>query len=171
MHIGKEIPEYKKTEFFVDGWNMIEVEEKGTGTKHEIEDFNGEEHMSESENEKYLGQILSSDGTNSANITYRVGKGKGMVDKVENFLLNKPGGKFHFEMVILMRNSYLISSMLSCSESWYDLKDEEIRKLEQCDECLLRKILNCTYQVLYEILDLEIAVLPARYIIMLRRVL
>ena len=171
MHIGKEIPEHKKTDFFVDGWKMIEVEDTETGTKHEIEDFNGEEHMSESENEKYLGQILSSDGTNSKNITYRAGKGKGMVDKVKNILMNNPGGKFHFEIAILMRNAYLISSMLSSSESWYDLREEDFRKLEQCDECLLRIILNCTSQVPYEILYLELAVLPARYIIMLRRVL
>ena len=106
MHIGKEIPKHQKTDFFVDGWKIIEVEEKEIGQKHEIEDFNGEESMmSESEHGKYL---LSSDGTNTKHITYRVGKGKGVVDEVEHILKKNPRGKFHFDIAILLRNAYLI---------------------------------------------------------------
>ena len=59
--------------------------------------------------------------------------------------------------------------MVSCSEVWYDLKEEELRKLEQCDESLPRKILNCSSQVPFVILYLELCVLLARFIIMLRR--
>ena len=169
MHIGKNIPEYKKLDYFVDGWKMTEIKDKETAEKAEIEEFDGEQGMTESEEEKYLGQIISNNGSNTKNIAHKVGKGKGMTDKIENILKNNPGGSFHFEIAIMLRNAYLISSMLSCSEIWYDLKEEDLRKLEQCDENLLRKILNCSNQVPFVVMYLELCVLPARFIIMLRR--
>ena len=45
-----------------------------------------------------------------------------------------PGGQFHFEIAIIYRNSYLISSMLSSSEVWYGITQAEIEQLEQVDE-------------------------------------
>jgi hypothetical protein len=71
----------------------------------------------------------------------------------------------------MMRNAYLISSMLSCCEVWYNLTEWELRKLERADEKLLRNILNCSSQVSSEILSLELGLLPVRFIIKLRRIL
>ena len=50
-------------------------------------------------------------------------------------------GKYHFEVALILRNSLLISSVLTNSEAWYNLRKEEMEKLEQLDEILLRKIL------------------------------
>ena len=61
--------------------------------------------------------------------------------------------------------------MLSCSEVWYDVTESDMRKLEQTDELLLRKIFDCSSQVTCEILYLELGLLPARYIIKLRRMI
>ena len=52
-------------------------------------------------------------------------------------------GKYYFEVAVVLRNSLLLSSILVNSEAWYNLKKEEIEKLEQVDEMLLRKVLEC----------------------------
>ena len=119
MHIGKNIDEYKKMEFFVDEWKMKETENRTTHTIDRIEVFNGEEEINETNNEKYLGQIISSDGTNVKNVQNRANKGRGLVKKIETTLRNTPGGKYLFELAVIMRNAILISSILSCSEVWY----------------------------------------------------
>ena len=136
-----------------------------------METFDGEEEISESCQEKYLGQIISSDGSNAKNVANRAGKGSGMANTIESIIKYLPGGRFHFEIAIIMRNAYLVSSMLSCSEVWYDVTESDMRKLEQTDELMLRNIFDCSSQVTCEILYLELGLLPARYIIKLRRII
>ena len=169
MYIGKNIPKHKKPDLFVDGWKLEEIENKITGETEVNEEFEGEQPIEEKESEKYLGQILSKDGSNTKNIENRANKGIGITNKIENILENNPGGKYHFEIAVLIRNACLISSLISSSETWYDLKESELRKLEKCDENLLRKILKCSNQVPHEILYLELGLIPIRYIIILRR--
>ena len=60
------------------------------------------------------GQIISNDGSNVKNVAFRAGKGTGMVNMIENIIKNIPGGKYHFELAVILRNAYLISSMLLC---------------------------------------------------------
>ena len=167
MHVGKNIPDHKKDTLFVDGWEMKEVKNKSTGEVEVDEIFKGNSIISESNNEKYLGQIISSDGSNVANVTGRSNKGTGMTHIIESIMKNVPGGRFHFEIAVILRNAYLISSMLSCSEVWYNISEQELTKLEHVDEKLLRIILNCSSQVTHEMLYLELGLLPARFIITL----
>ena len=143
MHVGMNIPAYKKSKLFVDGWEMKEITDKNTGEVKNHESFQGGCIITESSNEKYLGQIITSDGTNAANVKNRCNKGAGMINTIESIMKNVPGGRFHFEIAIILRNSYLVSSMLSCSEVWYNVTEAELRKLEQTDEKLLCKIINC----------------------------
>ena len=171
MYVGKDIPEHKKIELHVDGWKVEEVKSVATGEVKSVETFDGEEEISESCQEKYLGQIISSDGSNAKNVANRAGKGSGMANTIESIIKYLPGGRFHFEIAIIMRNAYLVSSMLSCSEVWYDVTESDMRKLEQTDELLLRKIFDCSSQVTCEMLYLELGLLPARYIIKLRRII
>ena len=171
MYVGKNIQEHKKIELYVDGWKMQEVQDELTGDLMCKETFDGEHELDVSNVEKYLGQILSNDGSNVKNVARRAGKGSGMVNTIESIISNVPGGKFHFEIAVIMRNAYLISSMLSCSETWYNVTENDLRKLEQVDESLMRKIFNCSSQVTSEILSLELGLLPVRYIIMLRRII
>ena len=56
------------------------------------------------------------------------------------------------------------------SEIWYDLKEKEIRELEEIDETLLRRILNAHSKTPLEALYLELGCLPLRYIIKARRI-
>ena len=102
----------KKVDLFVDGWKLQEVQQinQDNGTVHEAPD--GEHKIEESESEKYLGQIISSDGLNVKNIINLSNKGRGMIENIMGILNHTPGGIFHFEIAIMMRNAYLISSML-----------------------------------------------------------
>ena len=68
MHVGNNIPGYKKTKLFVDGWEMKEIQDKSTGEVEDHESFKGDCIIEESNTEKYLGQIISSDGTNATNV-------------------------------------------------------------------------------------------------------
>ena len=133
MHIGKGIPDYKKPDLYLHNWEMQEVQDVVTGNIQIEETYEESQKTKESHNEKYLGQILSSDGSNTQNISNLANKGRGMVNTITNILNNMPGGKYHFELEVIFRNAYLISSMLSCCEVWYHITENEMRKLEQVD--------------------------------------
>ena len=45
-------------------------------------------------------------------------------------------GYFHFEIALVFRDSMLISKLVSSSESWYNITEEQYRKLEEIDEIL-----------------------------------
>ena len=70
-----------------------------------------------------------------------------------------------------MRNAILISSILSCSEIWYNISELEYRKLEQTDEMLLKEILKCSSQIQLKVLYLELGLMPIRFIILMRGVI
>ena len=46
---------------------------------------------------------------------------------------NIPFGKFYFEVAVILRNSLLISSLLSNSEAWYNVTKSELNLLETVD--------------------------------------
>ena len=80
-------------------------------------------------------------------------------------------GYFHFEMAILFRNSMLINSVLSSSETLYNIEMKHITKLEKCDTDLLTKIFNSPVTTSYEAVYLETGCLPIRFILQGRRLL
>jgi hypothetical protein len=79
-------------------------------------------------------------------------------------------GKHYFETAARLRESYLVNGILFNSEIWYDLKENEIRELEEIDETLLRKIFKAHSKTPIEALYLELGCLPLRHIIMARRI-
>ena len=72
--------------------------------------------MSAEDVEKYLGQIISSDSTNSCNIESLRNKGIGIQNIIIHILSAVSAGKYQIEMALILRNFYLFSSMLSSSE-------------------------------------------------------
>ena len=55
--------------------------------------FDGQHTMEEKEEERYLGDVISIDGKNIKNIKARIGKGKGIVNKIFTLLDGIPFGK------------------------------------------------------------------------------
>ena len=108
LHVGKCIPDYKKPDLYVEGWKLQELTNTPTGQKYTNETFEGEQGIEEKQTEKYLGQILSSDGSNLLNVKYRSGKGKGAKNKILNILEDMPGGKYHFKIALILRDAFFI---------------------------------------------------------------
>ena len=79
----------------------------------DVDSFKGKGQMKESDDEKYLGDIISYNGMNTKNIKARVDKGVGNVKQIMSILQEVCFGKFQFEVAIILRNSLLISSMLT----------------------------------------------------------
>ena len=85
--------------------------------------------MEEKHEEKYLGDIVSSDGRNIKNIKSRIAKGTGIVNKILTMLDGIPFGKHYFKVGVLLRDSLLVSSMLFNCEAWYNLTSAELDML------------------------------------------
>ena len=71
-----------------------------------------EEVMLSTSREKYLGDILTSDGKINSNIEDRYNKGIGIVNQILGILKEISFGQFYFEMALLFRQSMLLSSIL-----------------------------------------------------------
>ena len=125
--------------------------------------------MEEKTEERYLGDIISTDGHNIKNIKARIAKGKGIVDKIFTILDTIPFGKLHFEIAMILRNTFLVSSMLFNSEAWYNVTSSELNLLESIDLKFLRKLLNAPKGTPKEMFYLELGCLPFREMIKERR--
>ena len=165
IHVGKICEEHKCQNLLVDSWAEVEDESL------EMQDqFVGEELMEESQGEKYLGDIVSNDGRNMKNIQSRVNKGKGIVSRIMTLLEGIPFGQYYFEVAVILRNSLLVSSLLTNSEAWYNVSKAELDYLETVDELLLRSILKAPKTTPKEMLYLELGCFPLRNLIQKRRI-
>ena len=160
MHVGRKKVNGVCPDIYVDGWKVKEVSEVETGESTLLDEFDGQEKMDEVSEEKYLGDNLSDDGRNMKNILARAAKGTGIVSQIMCILEEIFFGKYYFEVAVVLRNSLLLSSILVNSEAWYNLKKEEVEKLEQVDEMLLRKVLECPVTTPKEMIYLELNCLP-----------
>ena len=126
--------------------------------------------MEEVKQDTYLGDILSSDGKNTANIKNRVSKGLGIVNQILTLLEAANFGHHYFEIAILMRESMLVNAILTNSEIWYNLLKAEVKELEEVDKLFLRKILNVPESTPGESYFLELGIIPFNVIIKARRI-
>ena len=67
----------------------------------------------------YLGDIVSSDGRNKANIKDRVGKGIGKMNEILNTLESVSFGVQYFKIFNLLREAMFINGTLTKVEVWY----------------------------------------------------
>ena len=92
--------------------------------------------------DKYLGDIISNDGTNTENIRARVSKGMGILSKIKSILESVSFGSHYFKIALLLRESLLLNGILTNSESWYGLSKSEISQLEKVDLEFFRSLFN-----------------------------
>ena len=105
--------------------------------------------------DKYCGDLISSNGSNVEKIKERCDRGFGIVNYIISILEELPLGQFHIPTGLKLREAMLINGLIFNSESWYNLKDEEIKKLSSIDEMLMRKILKAPATTCKEVLFLE----------------
>ena len=92
--------------------------------------------------DKYLGDIISNDGTNTENIRARVSKGMGILSKIKSILESVSFGSHYFKIALLLRESLLLNGILTNSESWYGLSKSEISQLEKVNLEFFRSLFN-----------------------------
>ena len=90
------------------------------------------------------------------NINARKNRGTGIVTQLMMKLEEICFGKQYFKVAVILRNSHLISSMLTNAEAWYNLTQSHIDSLEAVDESLLRKVLKTPISIPKEMLYLEL---------------
>ena len=137
-----------------------------------LNDVIDDEHKIENSNEeRYLGDMITTDGKNFKNVSARKGKGFGIVDKILSILNDVYFGPYYFQAALMLRNSLLLSSILLNSECWYHLTNTDIQSLETVDNTLHRRILESAVSTPISILHLELGTIPIRYLIKCRRLI
>ena len=84
-----------------------------------VEDiFEGSHVIQDSNDQKYLGDIISNNGKNDKNIATRVKKGFGIIKQIISILEELFFGKYYFSVAKILRESLFINSILLNSEVW-----------------------------------------------------
>ena len=86
MLIGKDTQNVINGDLEVDNWKVEYVDNFDTGEVDLVETYSGKIPISKTEEEKYLGFVLSSKGNNMANINQIKKKSIGVVRKIFNRL-------------------------------------------------------------------------------------
>ena len=127
--------------------------------------------MSDSQKEKYLGDIVDTSGKIRATIEDRQKRVNGIAAEILLMISEIPLGQYRMEIGLQLGQAMLVNGMLYNSEAWHSISEEEIRKLEAVDEYLLRSLVKGHSKTSLEFLYLEAGALPIRYIISSRRIL
>ena len=169
MHIGKKrVNSDCCVDFEVDSWNDKIV--KNVDNVYTLEDsFAGKEKMMEVQEKKYLGDIISSDGTNRKNIKDRTDKAVGNVNKIVSSLQERPYGKHSYLAASLMRDAMLLGGMLSNSEAWINVTKADLTSLQKPDTFLQKELLSASGNPSNAFMSLELGFIPVKYIIMYKR--
>ena len=77
-----------------------------------------------------------------ANIRQMKNKSIGIIKQIFNLLESLNLQKYYFECAIIFMNCMLRSSILYAADTYYDLKETELRELERIEEVFLRKLLK-----------------------------
>ena len=130
-----------------------------------------EEIMLSSCKEKYLGDILTTDGRIDANIEERYNKGIGIVNQILSILKEISFGQYYFEMAVQFRQSMLLNGILCNSEVLYGVTKNHIETLESVDNYFWRKMFKCPVSTPIETFFLETHTIPLRYVLKSRRLM
>ena len=124
-----------------------------------------------SNNEKYLGDLLSSDCSNDTNFSSNFAKGMGIVPQIMSILSEVSLGVHYFEIALLLREAMFVNGILTNVEALYGIKKENIELLEKVDRILLQKILKSHSKCAIEAYYLELGILPLNFVIIGRRLM
>ena len=116
-----------------------------------------ESKMKKAEKQKYLGDILTNDFKVKENIKARNIKGISIVNTITSLLKEISFGKYHFEMGLVLRNSFLINGIMFKLEALNNLKKKHLESIEECDKsfCKISSIVLVLYQLKHIILKLQ----------------
>ena len=88
-----------------------------------------------------------------------IGTVKSTLKKLDSLKL----GRYYFECSIILLKVMIRSSILYASETYYDMKEMELRQLERIEEGYMRQVLNTTKGCPIIQIYLTMGVTPARF--------
>ena len=118
--------------------------------------------MRSATNEKYIGDVISNNGSNDANIARRRSQGIGALSEIFSVLKEISMGSHYIEMGLIMRESILLSKMLLSAEIWHKLFLYQIEKLEEVDKSFHRQLFNAHAKTGIEFLYSESGSIPKK---------
>ena len=92
-----------------------------------------------------------------------------MINQISQILESTYFSKYFYEVALVLRESLFLSSMLLNSEAWVNYSESDVRILEQCDDMLITKILECDGKGSNALKYLDLGVIPIRFEIMKRK--
>ena len=127
--------------------------------------------MQNSNQEKYLGDLLDKRGTCRSNIEKRKLKGYSITSNILSIVNEVPLGHWRIQAGLSLRQAMLVNGILFNSEAWQGTDTKDILILEKVDEALLRGLLGAHTKIPLEALYLETKSVPIRFIVASRRIL
>ena len=127
--------------------------------------------MKSAENEKYIGDVISQNGSNDANVSRRRSQGIGAISQIFALLNEISLGYHYIEIGLILREAILLSKMLLSAESWHRLFLYQIEKLEEVDRMFFRKLFNAHAKTGTEVYYIESGSIPLNIKISMKRLL
>ena len=140
MFVGKVKENFLDSEMFVDKWNIEYKENIENGEEELIETYMGQTPIGKTNEQKYLGFVISGSGNNMANINAVKRKSLGVTRKILNKLNSLNLMNYYFECAIIFLHVMLRPSILYASETYYNLTESQTRQIERIEESFLRQI-------------------------------
>ena len=120
---------------------------------------------------RYLGDVINNVGNINDTIHDRYSRGLGIVTQITSLLTSISLGIFYFDIAMVLRDSMLINSVLTSSQSWYNMTNKQLESLESVDILYMRKIFNSHSKTARENYFLETGKLKMRYVISKKRLM
>ena len=155
----------------VDNWKVTYEDIPEVGRDVLLDSFEGLISIDKTDEQKYLGFVLSNRGNNMVNINHMKNKSKGIIKKIFSKLESLHLKQYYFECAIVFMNTMLRSSILYACETYYNLKECEIRQLERIEEEFMRKLMKTSKGCPIVQLYAELGQIPARFEIIKIRLL
>jgi len=131
----------------------------------------GQTEMTQTNEYKYLGFVISSKGDNMAHIRTIKNKSIGLIRKICSKLESLNLRNYFFECSLILMNVILRGTILYAADMFYNLKENELRNIERIEENFMRKILKTTKGCPITSLYLVFGQTPARFEILKMRLL
>ena len=142
MLIGKNVENVLNSDLYVDKWEVEHRDNFVTGDTDLVETYAGQVKMGKIVEQKCLGFILSSTRDNMANIQMLKKNSIRTIRKIFTKLDGLKLKNYYFEVGMIFMNVMLRSSILYASETYYNLKETELRQIERIEEGYMRQLLQ-----------------------------
>ena len=166
MVVGKDIKNVLHSDLVVDTWNVEYEDNLNTGEYDLVECYQGQVQMEQTDKQKYLGFVISNSGDNMVNIRSMKNKSIGIIKQIFKRLESLNLRRYYFECGMVFMNTMLRSSILYASETYHNLKENQVREIERIEENFMRKLLNTSRGCPITQLYLTLGQIPARFAMM-----